>query len=286
VEEPMLDIRYFRVPAFSTGTGGMILVFLSMFGVMFLVTQYLQLIIGYSPLHAALAFLPMAPIMLVVSPQTPRLCRRFGANRTVALGMTSVAIGLLLLRGLQPDTAYWYLLMCFFPFVGGMALSMSPMTAAIMSAVPPRRAGAGSAMNDATRELGAALGVAVLGSVAATKYTSHINRLTAALPLAARQKARTSLADAIAVANKLPKAAGRALTVGSQHAFLDGIHLAVLAGAILAMVSAVTVLRYLPEDLSHDGAGHGAAEAMEDAAELGIGGAPPVFADAPGAAGP
>ena len=99
-DEPMLEIRTFRVPAFSTGTGGMVLVFLAMFGVMFLVTQYLQLVLDYRPLHAALALLPMAPIMIIVSPLTPRLCARFGANRTVAFGMAMVAVGLLLLLGL------------------------------------------------------------------------------------------------------------------------------------------------------------------------------------------
>ena len=73
VDEPMLDMRFFRNPAFSTGTGGMILVFLAMYGVMFLITQYFQLVLGYSPLGAALRFLPMAPIMIVVAPLTPRL---------------------------------------------------------------------------------------------------------------------------------------------------------------------------------------------------------------------
>ena len=160
VGEPMLDIRLFRNPAFSTGTSGMILIFLSMFGVMFLITQYFQLILRYTPLSAALRLLPMAPIMVAVSPMTPRLSARFGANRVVSMGMGGVTVGLLMFRGLTPHTHYWYVLLSIVPLVTGMALSMSPMTASIMSAVPPRRAGAGSAMNDATRELGAALGIA------------------------------------------------------------------------------------------------------------------------------
>ena len=85
VDEPMLDIHYFRRPAFSTGSGGMILVFMALYGVMFLVTQYFQLILGYTPLSAALRFLPIAPIMILVAPLTPRLSARFGANRTVAV---------------------------------------------------------------------------------------------------------------------------------------------------------------------------------------------------------
>ena len=80
----MLDIRYFRNRAFSSGTGGMMLVFMAMFGSMFLMTQYFQIILGYSPLATALRLLPMAPIMIIVAPLTPRLSARFGANRTVA----------------------------------------------------------------------------------------------------------------------------------------------------------------------------------------------------------
>jgi EmrB/QacA subfamily drug resistance transporter len=91
VEEPMLDLRFFRNAAFSTGTGGMILVFMAMYGVMFLITQYFQLVLNYSPLSAALRLLPMAPVMIIVAPLTPRLSARFGANRVVTGGMIAVA---------------------------------------------------------------------------------------------------------------------------------------------------------------------------------------------------
>ena len=280
-EEPMLDIRYFRNPAFSTGTSGMILVFMAMYGVMFLVTQYFQLVLGYSPLSSAVRFLPMAPIMIIVAPLTPRLNQRFGAHRTVSFGMACVAFGLILFRGLGPHTSYWYLLAALIPLVSGMALAMSPMTAAIMSAVPPRRAGAGSAMNDATRELGAALGIAVMGSVATSQYTHHLDDLTKALPAGTRSAARGSLSDALEAAQKLGGPAGRALTTGAQHAFIDGIHVAVTTGSILALVAAVAVYKFLPRELADEASLHGGAEAAEDAATLGIAGVPPTFADSP-----
>src|SRR5690242_2634511 len=98
VDEPMLDMRYFRFPGFSTGTGGMILVFVSMYGVMFLISQYFQLVLGYSALSAALRLMPIALIMLVVAPTTPRLSARFGAHRTVAVGMLCIALGFALVR--------------------------------------------------------------------------------------------------------------------------------------------------------------------------------------------
>jgi hypothetical protein len=148
-----------------------------------------------------------------------------------------------------------------------------------MSSVPTRRAGAGSAMNDATRELGAALGVAVLGSVAASRYAMSIDRLTATLSPADQAAARSSLAGAQQTAAHLPTAAGKVLTAGADHAFVDGIHLAVTAGAILAASAAVLVWRYLPSSVAHEGAMEDSVSAMEDTAELGLGGVPPIFAD-------
>jgi EmrB/QacA subfamily drug resistance transporter len=277
--EPMLDMHYFRRPAFSTGTGGMILVFVAMYGVMFLITQYFQLVLGYSALSAALRLMPIAIIMIIVAPLTPRLSARFGAHRTVGVGMLSIATGLLLFSGLGVHTPYAYVVLCVVPLTTGIALSMSPMTASIMSAVPPNRAGAGSAMNDATRELGAALGIAVLGSVAASRYASSVAPALKGLSGADSATARTSISGALQVASTLPKAAGDALASTASHAFVNGIHLAVIVGAILALVSAVIVWRNLPHSLVPAGAMHGTTEALEEVAAIGLGGVPPVFTD-------
>jgi len=277
--EPMLDMHYFKRPAFSTGTGGMILVFVAMYGVMFLITQYFQLVLGYSALSAALRLMPIAAIMMIVAPLTPRLCARFGAHRTVAFGMLAIGVGLGLLVAISTHTPYAYVVICLIPLTTGIALSMSPMTASIMSAVPPRRAGAGSAMNDATRELGAALGIAVLGSVAASRYAGSIAPALRGLSKADQSSARTSIAGALGVAAKLPVAAGNALTSSADHAFIGGIHLAVLVGATLAVISAGIVYRNLPHSLTQSGALHGTAEALEEVAAMGLGGVPPVFAD-------
>jgi EmrB/QacA subfamily drug resistance transporter len=249
VSEPMLDMRYFRNPAFSVGSAGMMLVFLGMFGVMFLMTQYFQLVLGFSALGAAVRFLPMTPIMLVVSPMTPRLSARFGAHRVVAAGMSLIAVGFALFGSISPHTTYLYVLASLVPFVVGAALTMSPMTASIMSAVPARRAGAGSAMNDATRELGAALGVAVLGSLAASRYASVMSGLTSALPTAYRHIAGSSLAGALQLAGRLSGQSGAVVAHGAKLAFVDGIHVACFAGAGLALFAAGLVLRYLPSQV-------------------------------------
>jgi MFS transporter, DHA2 family, integral membrane protein len=277
--DPMLDIRYFKKPAFSTGTGGMVLVFLAMYGVMFLITQYFQLVLGYSPLSAALRLLPIAPIMIVVAPLTPRLSVRYGAHRTVASGMALIAVGMLMFVALGLHTPYLYVAVCLLPLVSGIALAMSPMTAAIMSAVPPRRAGAGSATNDATRELGAALGVAVLGSVAASKYAGTLTHSLTGLSASAQQSARASIAGALHVAGQLHGAAAAALTLASKSAFVDGVHLASIAGAVLAVLAAVVTYRFLPHQLVSHGAPTSTSEAIEEMAEFGIAGAPPVAAE-------
>ena len=249
----------------------MILVFMAMYGVMFLITQYFQLVLNYTALSAALRLMPLALIMLIVAPLTPRIIAAFGANRTVAVGMSLVALGLLLFRGLTPHTAYWYVVVAIIPLTTGIAMTMAPMTAAIMSAVPLRRAGSGSAMNDATRELGAALGIAVLGSVAASRYANALNHAADHLTPAQQAASKGSLAGAQQTAATLRPTADKALTAAANHAFVDGIHLAVTVGAIMALIAAACVLRWLPRQLAHQGAMHGAEESLEVTAELAAG---------------
>jgi Na+/melibiose symporter-like transporter len=257
----------------------MILVFLAMYGVMFLISQYFQLILGYTALSTALRLLPMAPIMMLVSPFTPRIVARFGANRTVAAGMTLIAVGFLFFFGLDVATPYWYVLVSIFPLVSGISLTMSPMTAGIMSAVPPRRAGSGSAMNDASRELGAALGVAVLGSVAASRYASHLSPHITHLPASAQNASTESISGALQTAQSLSHEAGAQLATAAEHAFVSGLHVACLAGVILSALAAVIVYRFFPAQTAPQGAMHGAVESLEEAAELGLAGVPPIFAD-------
>jgi EmrB/QacA subfamily drug resistance transporter len=277
VEEPMLDMSLFRSAAFSAGSGGMILIFLAMYGVMFLVSQYFQLILGFSPLGSAMRFLPMSPIMIIVATRTPRLARRFGAHRVVATGMALVAVGLIMFRGLELHTSYTYVFFCILPLVTGIAMAMSPMTASIMSAVPARRAGTGSAMNDATRELGAALGVAVLGSLAASRYARTVKGAFASIPVGSRSAVRSSLPNALVQAKTLSAPDGAAVRNVAERAFIDGIHFAVTAGAVLAAIASVVVLRFLPHEATHETV----TESVEHMAEFGVGGTPPLFLSEP-----
>jgi MFS transporter, DHA2 family, multidrug resistance protein len=278
VAEPMLDMSLFRAPAFTAGSGGMVLIFLAMYGVMFLITQYFQLVLGFSPLSAALRFLPISPIMIIVATRTPAMSARFGAHRTVAAGMGLVAVGLFMFRWLAVDTSYLYVFACIVPLTSGIATAMSPMTASIMSAVPPRRAGTGSAMNDATRELGAALGVAVLGSLAASEYTRSMHAVLQTVPASARGQISSSLAGALDQAKSLDPTVAHNVVTSASQSFVNGIHFAVTIGAALAVIAAGVVLRYLPHEAVHESP----AEAVEHTAEVGIGGTPttPLAAEA------
>jgi hypothetical protein len=193
--------------------------------------------------------------------------------------MFSISFAFALLAQLGVGSPYLFMVVCFIPLTGGIALTMSPMTASIMAAVPARRAGAGSAMNDATRELGAALGIAVLGSVAASRYDGRIAGYLHGLSAAQHKAADTSIAGALGVASKLPEHAAAILTAGSKGAFVSGLHLAAWSGSLLALFAGVIVLKYLPHSLVPEGAVRGPVESAEDMAEFGIAGGMPVFAD-------
>jgi EmrB/QacA subfamily drug resistance transporter len=249
VDEPMLDLRYFRNPAFSTATSSMVVVYLAIYGVMFLFTQYFQFVRGYDPLEAAVRFLPFAPIMIVVAPFTPRIVRRIGANRTVAVGMGLIGISYLLLGRVTTSTSYGYIISLLCIQVMGAALTTSPITASIMSAVPARRAGTGSAMNNTTRELGTALGVAVLGSLASARFTGGIGEAIAPLAASDQAAARQSFSGAVAVATRVGGEQGTRLVEAANAAFVDGIRVACLTGGVLAVLAALAVLRYLPRHL-------------------------------------
>jgi hypothetical protein len=262
----MLDMTLFRNPAFSAGSAGMILIFLAMFGVMFLITQYFQLILGYSALGASLRFLPMSPIMVLVATRTPKLAARFGAHRTVATGMTLVARRLIMFRGLDVDTSYLYVFACIVPLTPGIAMAMSPMTASIMSAVPACRAGTGSASERRAPGCRWRARCAVLASAASRYAHSLINRVidtvlvdfasrrAASLPSALESAKSMSTVDATAVIRRRT-CSSRASTSRSRslRRWRD---------------RCVVVYRYLPHVATHETA----VESAEHMAELGAGG--------------
>jgi EmrB/QacA subfamily drug resistance transporter len=279
VEFPMLDMSFFRNRAFTTGTAGMILVFAALHGVNFLLSQFFQLVLDYSPLSAAARFLPFAPIMMVVAYNAPWVVARIGAHRAVSAGMALLSIGFVLMLGFDTGTSYGFVLFAITFQVVGASLAISPMTGAIMSAVPPDRAGVGSAMNDTSRELGTTLGVAMLGAIAASTFSRDVVDAVSGLSPADAAVARTSLGAALETAQHLPAAAAARLTDAAQSAFMNGMHVAAIGGAILCAVASLAVLRFLPTTIAHRGAMKNGLQSAENAAELTLGGTPPLFAD-------
>jgi EmrB/QacA subfamily drug resistance transporter len=252
---PMLDLRWFKHRALSVGSAGMMLSFFALYGMMFLLTQYLQLVHGYSPLGAAMRLLPIAAVMIVVSPQAPRLVARFGAHRVVGGGLGVLAVGTFALSRVGVTTPYAVLVLPMIVMVAGMSVAMAPLTNAIMSGVPRDRAGVGSAMNDTTRELGGALGVAVLGSILTSQYGSALSPSLSGLPAAARGAATSSLAGALQVASHMGPQ-GTTLADAAKNAFVDGMGIALFVGAIVIGIAAVIARKLMPaevEDADHAG---------------------------------
>ena len=243
---PMLDLHLFRDRRFSVASLGMMLTFFAMFGTFFLASQYFQLVLGFSPFKAGLLQLPMAVVMVTVAPQVPRAVARFGAARVVPVGLGFVAVGLVFLSLLGVGSSLTAVYLAIIPLALGMATTMTPLTTLIMSSVRLGKAGVGSAMNDTTRELGGALGVAILGSVVASRYAASIGPSIANLPGQAQAVADSGLSGALQVAAQIGGAHGEALAGAARAAFVDGMSAAAVLGAVLVAVAAVASWFLLP----------------------------------------
>jgi Na+/melibiose symporter-like transporter len=245
----MLNLRFFRDRRFSVASGGMTLIFFAMFGTFFLVSQYFQLVLGYSPLVSGLFQLPMAVMMMVMAPQAPGLVARFGVHRVVPTGLVCISIGLTMFSQMDVGSSIWLMYGPLLFLGAGMSIVMSPLTALIMSSVTLGKAGVGSAMNDTTRELGGALGVAVLGSLVTSTYTASISGALGHVSDANRHLAETGLVGSFNVARGIGGAGGAALREAAKHAFMDGVQVATLTGATVVALAAVAGWRLLPRTM-------------------------------------
>lgn len=263
---PMLDLQLFRDRRFSVASGGMTLTFFAMFGTFFLVAQYFQLVLGYSPLESGLLQLPMAFLMMGLAPQVPKFVARFGAHRVVPVGLGSVAAGMAVFSQVTTSSPLWFLYLAILPLAAGMALTMTPLTTLIMSSVPLERAGVGSAMNDTTRELGGALGVAVLGSLVTSRYASSLASSVEQLPAVARDRASEGLAGALQVAERIGGDVGAQIQTAAQQAFVDGIGLAAMVASVVVLAAAVVAWFQLPSSHLAPTPGGPVAGTVDDAA--------------------
>ena len=245
---PLLDPAFFRIPRFGLGSLTITVAFFAMFGMFFLLTLYLQFVLGYSPLGAAVRLLPFSVIMILVAPRSPTLTGRFGTRQVVAAGFVIQAIGFGLAMTLGPDSGYWQLLLAVGPMALGMALLMPPTTNAIVNSLPQDKAGVASAVNDTTREVGGAVGIALLGTLATEAYQSGMAGAASGLPAPLAEVAEDSVGGAVQVAAQLDPEVGRSLVEAANAAYTDGTTLAFGVTAVVGLVMAAVIARYYPAD--------------------------------------
>jgi Na+/melibiose symporter-like transporter len=248
--EPMLDLRFFRNPRFTAAASSITLIFFVMFGMIFVLTQYLQLVLGYSPLQAGVRVLPWALVYMLAAPRSARLVQRWGQRRVVSGGLAVVAAGLALLARSGLHANYLLLALALVVVAAGMAMVTAPSTGAIVSSLPLNKAGVGSAVNDTTRELGGALGVAVVGSILASLYRGDVVGRVAGLAVSGPSVA-TSLSAALQASAGLPPATAHTVALAARQSYVHAFDLTIGVTVVVALAASALVswmLRPMPAE--------------------------------------
>jgi len=271
-EFPTLDPRLFRLRGFAMGSLSISTIFFAMFGMFFLATQYLRYVKGYRPLGAGVRTIPSAVMLILVSPRSPAIVGRLGVRTTTRLGYALVVAGFLGMATLGVQTPYWHFMIGLMVLATGMALIMPPSTSAIISSLPMSKAGVGSAVNDATREVGGAIGIAVMGSILNSMYTSRIDlsKVAAAVPEAFRDqfaRAAPAIREGIGPAEGVARGIeaqsaglpgvgqiGAGIRDAAREAFVGGTQVAFLVAACVALVGGLIVSSRIPDEqvVGHD----------------------------------
>ena len=243
VDHPLLDPRLFRHAGFATGSTSILVLFLALFGVFLVLLQYLQLILGYSALKSAAALLPMTFVMIPISTVAAPLAERFGQRLVGGAGLAMSGAGLVAFGTLGADGGVLRLVVAQVILAIGIGLAMTPATNAIVSSLPTAKQGVASAVNDTTREIGTALGIAIMGSTFNSGYRHALDSHLIGLPVTAAHQAREAPGLAFQVAGGLGQR-GDALVQAARDAFASGMRLAMILGAVLLVGAAVyTALR-------------------------------------------
>jgi EmrB/QacA subfamily drug resistance transporter len=240
---PIIDVRVFRHRAFSAASSAIGLTFLVLFGSLFAMTQYLQLVHGYSPLAAGVRALPFAAAVMVTAPLSSVLVARLGIRVVVPAGLTAIGGGLLTLTQVTPTTSYTFLAIGVAIMGAGMGLVMAPAGNSIMSVLPAEQYGAGSAVNDTVQELGASLGIAVIGSIVASSFRHGLS--ASGLPTKIVAASDPSIAQADAVAAHAGPLAPQALEVAHQS-FTSAVTTGFTVAGLIAVGAAMVIAIALP----------------------------------------
>ncbi|MFK4146663.1 MFS transporter [Streptomyces sp. NPDC004065] len=253
-DHPSLDVSYFRNKVFSAAMSAIALVFFALMGVTFFSVFYTQSVRGYSPLESGLLMLPLAAAQMIFAPRARLVVDRFGNKATTTAGLVVIAATLASFATFEADTPIWLLEVIFFLMGAGMAHIMTPTSVVIMQALPREKAGSASALSNTFRQVGGALGIAVLGSVLSTAYRDGIEGKLGAVPAGLRDTAGESIEATLGVAGRLgPR--GEALIGPANDAFLHAMHVTALCGTAVAVLGAVVVAVFLPGKPPAAGAG-------------------------------
>jgi EmrB/QacA subfamily drug resistance transporter len=246
--DPLIDLRIFARRAFSASAATVTVIFFALFGSLFVLTQYLQLVHGYSPLSAGVRALPFALAMGAVSPVSPVLAKWLGTRLIIPAGMALMGLGLIDLSTASVHSSYLSLAVAVAIMGAGMGLVMAPASNTIMATVPSHQAGAGSAINDTVREVGGALGIAVIGSISAAAYSSKLGSVlhAAHVPAGVTHVATGSIAAADLAGSRVGGIAGTELTNAAHAAFVHAMSLGLRVAAAVALASAVAAIFALP----------------------------------------
>lgn len=250
----MLPLTFFKNMSFTGANTALALLMFSLFGSVFFMSQYLQTVQGYTALEAGIRIVPLAVTMAVSSALSAKVTQRLGTKRTVALGILIAASGMFYMSGFAVDTPYSEIVIGLVILAGGMGLAVSPATDSIMGSVPQNKAGVGSAMNDTTRELGGALGVAILGTIMNSRYLTDIDTIREQLPIVpddAFEAISSSIQAAHIVASdpRVPDFARNIIVDTADKAFVSGMNEAMFVGAIVMGLASLLAYILLPSEV-------------------------------------
>jgi EmrB/QacA subfamily drug resistance transporter len=247
-DHPLLPMRFFADRRYSAAIASLALVLFALLGLFFLVTQYLQFSLGFSPLKTGLGLAPIALILLVAAPSSVLLARRYGSKPVVAGGLALIAVGLGLLSGTTVHSTYRDCLPWLAVIGAGVGLTLAPSTESVMGSLPRSDAGVGSATSDTSMQIGGALGVGVLGTVLNLRYQTFLASLLAHQPIPAgiEKIILGSLGGALAVAHRFPGGSGDALAAAARRGFISGMDLGFIVAAAVVGLAGMIVLIALP----------------------------------------
>jgi len=243
---PMLNVSFFTNPRFTAASISVTLVFFALFGSLFFLTQYLQFVLGYTALQAGIRVAPIAAMLIIAAPISGRLVSRVGNKVLVASGMAVVAGGLFLLSAATISSGYGLVLTGLLVLGLGMGTAMAPATESIMGSLPLGKAGVGSAMNDTSRQVGGALGVAILGSIMSSVYSSSLAAATGGLSAEVAAAAGSSLGAALRAGAQIGGPAGEALVTAAKTSFTHAMDRGLVVGAAVTLLGALVSLIWLP----------------------------------------